>query len=187
MLRTFALAVALVSVAIVATPASAATSEEKGKPAKSVRKASSCREPSATPSSRSAWRAAITSPLREGTPRPHRSRSGRRSSGPAPPAARAVSRRSGDCIAMQSLGHPRRGRLPLAVALKIILSSRIRSSTPVTGIPSARTMVSRVISPAKAAGPCGSSAVIIAPDEFSIPATRAWRRGTAVVCADTPI
>src|SRR5262249_15640451 len=36
---------------------------------------------------------------------------------------------------------------------------------PVTGTPSARTMVSRLISPARAAGPSDSSPVIIAPAE----------------------
>ena len=43
------------------------------------------------------------------------------------------------------------------------------------------------LNPGNSGGPLGSSAVIVAPDAFSIPAPRACRRGTAVVCADIPI
>ena len=61
-------AIAIIPVMLVATPAAAVTSRKRWRPARSAPKASSWKAPSATLSSRSAWRRVITSPLQERTP-----------------------------------------------------------------------------------------------------------------------
>ncbi len=74
--------------------------------------------------------------------------------------------------------------ISIARPMRSALSTRIRSSTPVTGTPSARTMVSSVIRPALAAGAAfGSSPVTISARGHSRCRRCALcRRGTAAVC-----
>src|SRR5262245_10302757 len=74
-----------------------------------------------------------------------------------------------------------------ALPMRLWSSSRIRSSTPVTGVPSRRTARSCDRRPARSAGPPGCTAVGSAPERLSIPAASACRRGAGAVWAATPI
>ena len=142
MLRTFALAVALVSVAIVATPAVSRYLRGKKE---------TCKVGAGKPAAAGAKRDAFIKKCMAGgnyEPPARRNAQGRTEAAVAqiakrhvPPTARAVSRRSG-------AGYPAAKRQQRWVARSAsLLSSRIRSSTPVTGSPSARTMVSRAHQP----------------------------------------
>ena len=176
------LAIALVPVALVATSAAAAgLSRKKWRHARSAPIARNCRVPSVEMrSSRSAWRAAIMSRPRGRT---RASRPNRNSPVPArltrraPPAAPAASPRK-----LRSA--PRRktsivtGR-PIRLA---IASSRIRSSTPVMGSPSADTMVPRPHQSRQAAGPRSALECESSPLTTSISAKRA----SPVLCRSGP-
>ena len=168
MLRTLALAVALLPCSIAATPASAVTSEEKMETCKVGAESQQLQGAKRDAFIKKCMAGGNYEPRREKecqgcteTPVTH-----------ADQAARTAGRSSGVTSNRRRLPR-RRTSMAIARPIRSPLSNRIRSSTPVTEHPSARTIVSRLISPARAAGPFDSRAVIIAPDEFSISATRA--------------
>ena len=67
------------------------------------------------------------------------------------------------------------------------VSRRIRSSAPVTGSPSSRTIMSPVSKPARFAGlPC-SDVMMVADDDCAMPAASWSLRGIVVCCADIPM
>ena len=117
------------------------------------------RAPSATRSSRSAWRTATTSAAGGKREKTRQGRRRSRSSDRAPVRRGAAADVCGPLQRrdLEPAQLPRRSTsIAMRLPIRSPLSNRIRSSTPVTGSPSARTMVSRLISPASAAGPFGS-------------------------------